>query len=164
MPTTVKMYVRLQKLPDDFSLVALRSEFLKAFSLDEKEDFYFDGPLTIIGEEDRPYMPVNDEHSTWLNVNLSKAYYGVGYERGNPQLFVRYAEWFEERLPNCQVYYGHDVNDENVSLFDKSTRKKLMEYYQRVGNLPYRTESPEEKRILRNIWQQINSNLDTDDK
>lgn len=122
------MLVRLDDLPKNFSLPALRAEFMQAMSLNE-EDFYIEGALKLLVEEDRGFMPVRDETSVWLDVNLWKSYYGVGYERGNIELFVRCAEWLEQRLPGCEVYYGHDVGDENVALFDKPARDKLMEHY-----------------------------------
>jgi hypothetical protein len=40
----------------------------------------------------------------WLDVNFWKAYYGPGYERGTPELFVHCAEWLEQRLPGCEIY------------------------------------------------------------
>jgi len=154
MPTAVRIYIRLNGPPEDFSLEDLRSKFLQAFSLDEGGDFYSSGPLKIVGEEDRPYMPVKDEQSIWINVNLWKSYYGVGYERGDPRLFIQCAEWLEERLPGCEIYYGHDVNDENVSLFDKPARERLMAYYHKVGHRPYYTESWEEKKEMRKLWNE----------
>jgi hypothetical protein len=160
MPTGLRMYIRLDKLPQDFSLAALRHEFVQAFSFDVEDDFYIEGPLMLMGEADRSYMPVKDEHSIWLNVNLWKSYYGVGYERGDPELFVQCAEWAEKRLPGCQIYYGHDVNDENVSLFDKSAREKLMKYYRMVGHKPYRTESSDERKDLQKNWEQINDDME----
>ena len=44
---------------------------------------------------------------------------------GETGFFIKCASWLESRIPGCQIYYGHDVNDENVSLFDDSARDRL---------------------------------------
>jgi hypothetical protein len=128
MPTEVKMLVRLKQRPEELSLPALRHEFMRAMSLNE-EDFRSGGPLELLGEKEREFMPVKDNASVWLNVNLWRAYYGIGYERGDLTLFIRCTEWLEQRLPQSQVYYGHDVDDENITLFDKNARDNLMEHF-----------------------------------
>ena len=93
------------------------------------DDFYLSGPLIVVPEKDRSDMPVKDESSAWLNVNLWKSYFGPGYERGNAELFVKVADWLEQQLPGSEVYYGHDVGGENVSKFDGSARNNLLEFY-----------------------------------
>ena len=126
------MYVRLdQPLPPAVAQ-SLREEFMQATGL-ALEDFYHPtGPLIVVDEEDRPYMPVKDETSFWLNVNLWRNYFGPGYNRGNAELFVAVAEWLEQQLPGAEVYYGHDVDDENVSRFDEPARKELLELYRSI--------------------------------
>jgi hypothetical protein len=52
-------------------------------------------------------------------------------KRGNIELFIKCAEWLERRLPGCLVYYGHDVDDENLRLFDKPARDELLRHYLR---------------------------------
>ncbi len=126
------MYVRLDKLPPAQELQSLRDEFMQAMTL-TLEDFYHTGPLIVVQEDDRVYMPVKDESSAWLNVNLWRSYFGPGYKRGHPELFVKAAEWLEQRLPAAEAYYGHDVDDENVSRFDGPAREELLDlYYGRV--------------------------------
>jgi hypothetical protein len=46
-------------------------------------------------------------------------------------LYVKSAEWLERNIPKCEVYYGHDVDDENISLFDKKAREELLEHYRK---------------------------------
>jgi len=128
MPTGVKMYVRLNELPSSEELKFLRDEFMQAIAL-TADEFYISGPLTVVPEADHMYMPVKDRSSTWLEVNLWRSYVGPGYERGDPELFVKIAEWLEARLPGSEIYYGHDVDDQNVSLFDRPARKALLDHY-----------------------------------
>jgi hypothetical protein len=130
MPTGVKMYVRMNEAFSPEALQLLRNEFMQAISL-TADDFYFSGPLIVVPEDERGYMPVIDESSVWLDVNLWKSYYGPGYQRGNPELFVKCAEWLEERLRGSEIYYGHDVGHENVSLFDHAAREELLDLYRR---------------------------------
>lgn len=132
MPTGVKMYVRLKGLPSE-EIAILRNEFMQAMAL-TSDDFYVSGPLTVVTRDNYKYMPVKDKSSVWLDVNLWKSYYGPGYERGDPELFVKSAEWLEQRLLGAEIYYGHDVNDENVSLFDNSARDKLLELNRKQGS------------------------------
>jgi len=132
MPTGVKMYVRLKEQPSSEEIELLRNEFIQAMAL-TAADFYVSGPLTTVPRANYKYMPVKDESGVWLDVNLWKAYYGPGYTRGTPELFVECAEWLEQRLPGCEIYYGHDVNDENVSRFDIRARNQLLELYRKQG-------------------------------
>lgn len=130
MPTAVKMYVKLPALPTMRELDSLRIEFMQAMGLTE-EDFYVAGPLIVVPIDDYRYMPENDDDAAWLEVNLWKAYYRPGYERGNPELFVRCAEWLEQRFTGAAVYYGHDVDAENVSLFDREAQESMLAYYRK---------------------------------
>jgi hypothetical protein len=114
-------------------LISLRNEFLQATSLTD-DDFYVGGPLIVVPEDERKYMPVKDTVSCWLAVNLWRSYFGQGYKRGNPELFVQIAEWLEKRLEGTEIFYGHDVDDENVALFDHTTRQQLLALYQSSTN------------------------------
>ena len=128
MPTAVRMYVKLPALPATEELDSLRREFMQAMGL-TAEDFYVGGPLIVVPIDDHKYMPEKHENAAWLEVNLWRAYYGPGYERGNPELFVRCAKWIEQLLSGAAVYYGHDVDDENVTLFDSEARETLLAHY-----------------------------------
>ena len=122
------MYVRLTQALSPDQLQELRNEFMKAMPL-TVEDFYFEGPLIVVPEQDREVMPVKDDLSFWIAVNLWRSYFGPGYMRGNPKLFARVAEWLEKRLEGAEIYYGNDVDSENVALFNSETRKKLLRLY-----------------------------------
>ena len=97
------------------------------------EDFHVSGPLQVVPEADQQYMPIKDPHRVWLDVNLWKPYYSPDYERGNPELFVKCAEWLEQRLPGCEIFYGHDVGEENLILFDGPAKRKLLANYSQSG-------------------------------
>lgn len=157
MPVGVTMLVRLNQEPEDSLLQTLRIQFQHDLELTE-EDFYNSrfsrGPLVNVEEGDLPFMPVLDEKSAWLNVNLHRSYYGLGYERGDIRLFVRCAEWLEQHLRGCEVYYGNDVDDENVHLFDKTTRETFMSYYREVGTEPYHNKDEERSKQLRALWRE----------
>ena len=122
------MYVSLEKLPPADELQSLREEFMQAMTL-TLEDFYHTGPLIVVPESDRGYMPVKDESGAWLDVNLWRSYFGPGYKRGNAELFVKVGEWLEDRFPGAKVYYGHDVDDQNVTQFDLAARNELLDLY-----------------------------------
>ena len=124
------MYVKLTALPAAEELDELRTEFMQAMGLTE-EDFYIGGPLIAVPFEDHKYMPDEDKNAAWLEVNLWRAYYGPGYERGNPELFVSCAEWLEQRLAGAAVYYGHDVSDDNATLFDREARDRMLAHYRK---------------------------------
>ena len=136
MPVGAKIFAHLPGTLSDTDLAGLRKEFPQEVGMNVDE-FYQKGPLIIIPDEDRRYIPGDDGRGTWINVNLLKAYYGSGYERGDLKLFVRIAEWLERNLPGSEVHYGHDVGDEHLSRFDKGARDELLAYYERVGHAPY---------------------------
>ncbi len=133
------MLVEVREMPDNSVLQNLRDKLLQDLKL-TKEEFPLDGVL--------PIMPAKT--GNWLNVNLWKNYYGLGYERGNIILFIRCAEWLEENLPDCKVFYGRE--DENVKLFDSVERKKYLTYFEKVGNEPYTSGDLKRRKQLRAMW------------
>lgn len=122
MATGVVILVRTEQEISDEDLKCLRHKFIKEMNLSD-EDFYNsskDNALVKVSSKDFEIIPANE--TSWLNVNFWKAYYDVGYERGDIKLYVESANWLKENLPDCQIYYGHDSNDENIHLFDNATR------------------------------------------
>lgn len=73
----------------------------------------------------------------WLKVNTMARYYGEAYERGPIVDFIALAEWFEFRIPGCEVYYGGDHND-SYEAFTAERRREYFEHFARVGGRPYR--------------------------
>jgi hypothetical protein len=133
MPTNATLLVRLREGPDSGDLNRWRRDLLTEFDPDE---FYDDGPLQIVrGSYDGP-VAINDG-SWWLNVGIRLNYYGEGYERGDPVHLARLAEWLEQRIPDCEVWYGHDIADESIKPFGPAERDALLTYYRQVGNEPY---------------------------
>jgi hypothetical protein len=133
MSTWGVLIVRLRKLPDAADLSAWRRDLLVAFDLDY---FSHRGPLRIIVSAADGPIPI-DDGSAWLDVGLVLSYYAKGYERGDPELFVRLAEWLEGRIPAGEVWYGHDAADESIRAFGTVERAALLAYFRRVGHEPY---------------------------
>ena len=130
MPTNVVMLVRCEECITETELRELRTRFMSDLSL-SMDDFYLRGPLTRVTNAEVEAIPADDQKSEWFGVNLWKSYYGPGYERGDPRLFVKVAEWLEQNIRNCEVYYGNDSTADQVQLFDKETRASLLDYYSR---------------------------------
>ena len=145
------MLVQVNEMPDDSVLIELRDKLLQDLKLTQ-EDFYSDGALLKVAEKEFPFMPT--QTGKWLNVNLWKSFYGLGYERGDIVLFIRCAEWLEENLPNCKVFYGNDVGDENIKLFDSVERRRYLAYFEKVGNEPYTTKDAERRKQLQAKWRE----------
>jgi uncharacterized RDD family membrane protein YckC len=147
MATGAKMLVFLELTPDESLLNLWRTKLIKDLSLID-DDFYEGGPLLRVEQVDLPFMPRTEKSGCWMNLNLWKNYYGLGYERGDIQFFILCAEWIEQNLPNARVYYGHDVDDENVSPFDSVARQKLLGYFKTVGHEPSRVPKMSSKELL----------------
>lgn len=130
MPICVRMYLLLQYKLDYIFLDALAEVFKKQFSL-TSDDFYAKGPFIFINKDDYCYLPVTDEQYMWIDLNIWRNYYGIGYERGDIEMFIQIAEWIEANIPDCTIYYGNDFADESIILFDKAERDKLIVYFQR---------------------------------
>lgn len=141
MPTFGVLVVRLRELPDDADLNSWRRDLLVAFN---PSHFSHNGPLEIVWSSSEGPVPI-DDGSIWLDVGLTGSYYGEGYERGDPELFVRLAEWLERRVPNCEVWYGHDIADESIEPLGAAERSALIAYFRRVGHEPYDSQ-------FRHLW------------
>jgi hypothetical protein len=132
MPTGAVLLVRTRHPLSEFQLCRLRELFLAENHLGE-EDFYVGGPLIAVRHPDEGPMPVRDEGSLWLNANLYRAYFGPGYERGDVELLTRCAAWLESNIPEGEVWYGHDVDDENLRPFGPAERRALLSLKQGHG-------------------------------
>jgi hypothetical protein len=151
MALGAEIIFRVNALPVGVTPESLGIELVKTpeLSLDPCEDFFGGGPIVTITPEDLEcylsYFKTPYEayiHSgLWLNLNLYKDYFGVGYERGDMPEFVRIAEWLEGRLEGCDVFYGEDCNSV-VHPFTQGVRSKLLIYYQKTFGLNYRSDDP----------------------
>jgi len=150
MPAGVKILIRLTDRPSKSGLDDLREKLRQDLGL-EQDDFYVDGALAEVTGEDLLHMPVSG--GIWFEVNLWRSYYGVGYERGDIELFVRCAEWLEQHLYGCEIFYGHDVDDKSIELFDQVVREKYTAYYRKVGSEPYDTKDAKRAEELRALWE-----------
>ena len=135
MPTGVVVLVYVEEYVKGDMLLSLGSELIKEFDLSE-EDFPCGGPLVYLPREDYDLAHKEGEPGFLLDLNLSRSYYGVGYERGDLPLFIGIAEWLERELPGCEVLYGHDGTGEGFP-FGFGERAKLMAYHDKVGGEPY---------------------------
>jgi hypothetical protein len=49
-----------------------------------------------------------EEGECLLKISLMGRYYGPGYERGDILSYCAIAEWLEQNIPGCEVWYGGD--------------------------------------------------------
>jgi hypothetical protein len=137
MPTMAVILARVR--PNDCSDVNIwRRDLLNAFDPSHFSPF---GPLRLMDDRKWEKPPINDD-SLWLNVGVECPTYEEGYERGDPELFVRLAEWLERRIPGCEVWYGNDADDASVQPFHASRRKAMLEHFREVGHEPYDSKFP----------------------
>lgn len=155
MPVGVVLLARVKRIPPLATLWVWRDRMVEELALNLEDDFYGDGPLIIVKDQTEGLIPTQaktDPRDCWINVNLLKAYYGPGYERGNLVLFITCARWLEANLSDCEVWYGHDIGDESLHLFDESSRNKFLAYYHQVGHTPYGQKDEALKQQLRALW------------
>jgi hypothetical protein len=132
MPINAKIYILVKGRVDFDQLTYLRGEIKRVMGLDD-EDFYSSGPLIVLDKDDYLFIPATWSEYTWIDINIFRNYYGVGYERGGLDLFIRIAEWLEKKFPVSQIYYGNDCADETLRLFDEFLREHLLGHYRKVG-------------------------------
>lgn len=125
MPTGAVLLVRTQSPLGEPQLRRLRELFVAENHLNG-DDFYSDGPLTVVRSPDEGPMPLGDEGGLWINANIRRAYFGPGYERGDVGLLTRCAAWLESNIPGGEVWYGHDVDDDNLRPFGAAERRALL--------------------------------------
>lgn len=130
---------------DTSFLQALRAKFLHDLKMEENSFSggiplqriwsFYDAPNLVQDNKEINALVACPE-KIWLDVALTWAYYGRGYERGSLPYFVAIAEWCEANLSGCQVWYGPDSINA-VKPFGPAEREELMQYYHEVGNEPY---------------------------
>jgi hypothetical protein len=126
MPTGAVLLAELPRPADEAELARLRGDIVAELHL-VRDDFYVDGPLRVIrSRSDGPIPTAGDDRSTWIEVNLWRAYFSPEYPRGDIGTIVRCAEWLEARLPGCRMWYGHDVDDDNIAPFPPERRRTLL--------------------------------------
>ena len=139
------MYVYIEEYHADSVIAELGLELMQAFDLTD-EDFPGGGPLLYLPREDYDLAHVEGEPGFLLDVNLYRNYYYVGYERGDLPLFVGIADWLEQKLPSCRVFYGADSTGQVIS-FDAPVRTALMTYHNAVGwDIYFRKDLSREQR------------------
>ena len=92
-----------------------------------------------------------NEGECLLEVNLSGRYYGVDYERGNIIVYCAVAEWLEQNIEGCEVWYGGDSSGVLARKFDAAERNRLKahlyskdgrDYFQEYGGMPTNNGKP----------------------
>ncbi len=153
MPLDIVMYVYMDKYRQEADLIRLGDELITRFDLC-REDFGSGGPLTYLPREDYDLAHVESEPGFLLDLNMRANYYFVGYERGDAKLIIQVAEWLEEKLPDCKVYYGEDSSGIGRP-FGQLARAKLMDYYNKVGHEPYHNRSltEEQTKALHGLYE-----------
>jgi len=132
MPVMAVILARIR--PNDCTDVNIwRRDLLNAF---DPSHFSPYGPLRLMDDRKWDKPPIEDD-SLWLNVGIECPTYEQGYERGDPELFVRVAGWLEERIPGCEVWYGNDAVDDSVKPFEVSRREAMLDHFRKVGHEPY---------------------------
>jgi hypothetical protein len=71
-----RMLICLSTSPDDESLENLRTDFMLEMRLGW-DDFRAGGPLIVIDEKVRKYMPSSDQACTWVDMNTWRNYFGL---------------------------------------------------------------------------------------
>lgn len=62
---------------------------------------------------------------TFLKVSLWTRFYGEGYERGDILTICAVAEWIEQNMQPCEVWYGGDSSGVCAEPFPKERREEL---------------------------------------
>jgi hypothetical protein len=117
MGTGAVLVVQIPACPDNCEINRWRRDILNTF---DPDDFYADGPLRIIGDDDLISIPEPGQ-SAWLDVSILLKFSREGrYVRGDLQYVTQIAEWLEANIPNCRVWYGHDAGDGSIRPFGTS--------------------------------------------
>lgn len=127
MPIGVVILVKTKQFFSDAELNALRIRFMFEMNLTQ-EDFYNGGALIKVSNKDYEIIPENEKEFLWLSVNFHRAFYDIEYQRGDIKLYLCCAEWLENEIPDCEIHYGHDGDDESIVLFDEQKRKSLLQF------------------------------------
>lgn len=130
MPTWGVVVLRFNDNPDYVQVNEWRRDLLTEVGCDG-----FINPLTWVVDEGSGPIPIADG-SYWYDLNVCKTYYGDGYARGDANWFVQLAEWLESRIPNGEVWYGHDIDDRSIEPFDEPRRAALLEHFHRYHQGP----------------------------
>lgn len=138
------MYVHMEEYRADSFIADLGVELIQQFEL-TAEDFHAGGPLLYLPREDYDLAHIEGKPGFLLDMNIRGSYYGVGYERGDLRLFVGIAEWLEQNLPGCHVFYGEDCSGEGYP-FDEPLRGALIAYREAVGYIYFRKDLSREQK------------------
>lgn len=115
----------------------------KAENYPDEEPWFVDkygvrpGPEQQVYDQDGPPI-IAEEGEQLIRIALAGRYYGEGYERGDPIVYINIAEFLELALPDAAIWYGGDSSGCVAEPFGPAERAKLKAYYFSTGHAPYR--------------------------
>lgn len=121
MPVGAVLLVQLERpIPVD-DVDDVRRSFVT--EVEAEADEFYTIPLVPLSYDKLPRNVPRSGY--WYDVGITEPYYGPGYERGDIRRMTRFAEWLEGRFPGAQVWYGHEADEHNLTIFDHSMRQRL---------------------------------------
>lgn len=99
------------------------------------EDFGREGLLTYLPRDEFDRAGMEDEPGFLLDLNLSRKYFGKGYDRGDAPLFVGIAKYLEQRLPGTRILYG-ERSSGDLFPFGQVERAALLRLYREPRGEP----------------------------
>lgn len=79
-------------------------------------------------EQDGPDIEPKEGES-FLRLHFWSRYWGPGYERGDLLFLISCAEWAEQNIPDCEVWYGGDSSGVTVELWPATKREEFKRHF-----------------------------------
>ena len=156
MGIDAEMFIKTRQKLSNKSVRSLSVDLCEAFGSDKfflqrKEDKHALSISSSINQDSNEVpeiIPNNGE--TFIEISLWTRYYGDNYERGDVCLILNVANWFKNRLPDCEVWYGGDSSGVE---FEQLTEEKINEIWNHfclVGHKPYERGFGDDNSSLNN--------------
>lgn len=150
MGIDARILVRVKGSPSDENLKRWSWYICEAFGANKfwrtpvarSGDYDHKIPDGKIYRQDGPAI-IAEAGETLLEVSVSTRYYGEGYTRGDIITICAVAEWIEQNVPNCEVWYGGDSSGVCAEPFPDDVRRqhrKLL--YSQEGSDYYKGRGP----------------------
>lgn len=149
MGIDAQMFLRVPYKPDaaqikQWSYAICESLGAQHFFID-REGKYGELPrgamsLIDVYEQDGPKI-VPETGETFIELHLWDRWYGKDYERGDLLTLCAIAEWCEQNVPDCQVWYGGDSSGVEAVPFPEEARRDLRQHlYSQDGRAYYASD------------------------